>query len=179
MPIIYLKIRPIHSRYVKAQRRARTMNVAPTAFALAPPRNGEVVEVATTAISVTMYPLPLIPSLAIFGGRTGKTVLTRWWPCGAWTCACSSGSGIASSGSSVGCEEVITSNSSPESSHLEKPAKIKSRAVIATDDTGKFGRDWEVCGLGNQEEGIAMVTWTNWGTGPSVRRDRRNWGCEW
>lgn len=60
MHVIYLQIRPVHSRYVKAQRRARTMNVAPTAFALAPPRNGKVVDVATRAVSATMHsPSPI------------------------------------------------------------------------------------------------------------------------
>lgn len=52
--VYHLQIRPAHSRYVKAQRRARTMDVAPTAFALAPPRNGKVVDVASTAVSATM-----------------------------------------------------------------------------------------------------------------------------
>lgn len=59
MPAIYLQIRPVHSKYVKAQRSARTMDVAPTAFALAPPRNGVVVDVALTAVSATMrFPSP-------------------------------------------------------------------------------------------------------------------------
>ena len=54
MPVIYLQIRPVHSRYVKAQRRAKTMNIDPTEFALAPPRNGKVVDVALRAVSATM-----------------------------------------------------------------------------------------------------------------------------
>lgn len=54
MPVIYLQIRPVHSRYVKAQTRARTMNVDPTAFALATPRNGKVVDVALRAVSASM-----------------------------------------------------------------------------------------------------------------------------
>lgn len=74
MPVIYLQKRSVHSKYVKAQRRARTINVAPTAFALAPPRNGKLVDVALTAVSATMrFPSlspPLIPSLMILGGRT-------------------------------------------------------------------------------------------------------------
>lgn len=59
MPVIYLQIRPVHRRYVKAQRRARTMNVDPTAFTLAPPRKGKVVDVALRAVSATMrFPPP-------------------------------------------------------------------------------------------------------------------------
>ena len=59
LPVIYLQIRSNHSRDVKAQRRAGTMNVAPTPFALAPPLNGKVVDVATTAVSTSIHsPLP-------------------------------------------------------------------------------------------------------------------------
>ncbi len=59
MPVIYLQIRSVHSKYVKAQSRARTINVAPTAFELAPPRNGKLVDVALTAVSATMrFPSP-------------------------------------------------------------------------------------------------------------------------
>lgn len=61
-PVIYLQIQSPHSRNVKAQRRARTVNVTPTAFALAPPLNGKVVDVPTEAVSANLHSPPLFPS---------------------------------------------------------------------------------------------------------------------
>lgn len=65
------------------------MNVAPTAFALAPPRNGKVVDVATTAVSTTMRSSPVTLSLMIFEGKnkeegTYQMVTVRFLYRGLW-----------------------------------------------------------------------------------------------
>lgn len=82
MPVIYLQIRSVHSKYVKAQRRARTINVAPTAFALAPPRNGKLVDVALTAVSATMrFPSPNSLTYDSWGNMKERTyqMVTVWY----------------------------------------------------------------------------------------------------
>lgn len=79
LPVIYLQIRSDHSKDVKAQRRAGTMNVAPTPFALAPPLNGNVVDVATTAVSTSIHsPSPNSFTPEFSGDGQKRELLTSW-----------------------------------------------------------------------------------------------------